>query len=510
MNPSFHSYSKGAKEKEVEEERVEEENPLSAYVSNLDRDIYTVSQIPEEVIATAFAYVSRSPSGLRENLLKVTEEKSKNFHEKWVLGYGHASVAELAVIHLGIERVSRLFSALLERSNLYMSPIEYSQRYQKPKLEGFHVPEELEQYPELKKEYLEYHQDQYQDYEKLLEGLYSFYEKKEDAKENENPKAYKKRLEKQSFEDARYVLSLAIHTNMGLTTNARALEKALTCLFSSSYSEVQKRAQEIKEEALRVCPTLLRYAEASTCLQEWNEKIRHTPKIKNSPVSKASESVDLLGYSGKQSGERVLLKEVLAEFLYSLENRSWGEIGDLIDSKAKSGLKSGLEDFFLWVFSDLPDHQDAPDCFEKIVYQVEFCISEACWHQLLRHRKMRFCPQDPSNEHGFVIPPAIQEAGLTSLFEKAIERSSRIFDRLKIQNPLVAHYTLSNAHKRRTLSQFSLWELYHLIQIRLTPQAQWEIKQVIQGLTKKIQTIHPTLLQPAIHRLKKRLPHSNF
>ncbi|MDH5682312.1 MAG: FAD-dependent thymidylate synthase, partial [Spirochaetota bacterium] len=119
-------------------------NPLSQYVSNLDRDIYTVSNLPEEVIATVFAYVSRSPKSFRDNLLRVTEEKAKEFHEKWVLNYGHASVAELATVHLGIEKVSRLFSALLERSNLYISPIEYSQRYQKPSRGDFHIPEELE------------------------------------------------------------------------------------------------------------------------------------------------------------------------------------------------------------------------------------------------------------------------------------------------------------------------------------------------------------------------------
>ena len=32
----------------------------------------------------------------------------RKFHEKWVVGYGHASVAEHAVLHIAFENVSRL------------------------------------------------------------------------------------------------------------------------------------------------------------------------------------------------------------------------------------------------------------------------------------------------------------------------------------------------------------------------------------------------------------------
>ena len=69
-----------------------EEKPLATeitrYVSNTDRDIYTVSNIPEEVIAVIFAYVSRSPKGFRENIGTVIQEeelgreRASKFHEK--------------------------------------------------------------------------------------------------------------------------------------------------------------------------------------------------------------------------------------------------------------------------------------------------------------------------------------------------------------------------------------------------------------------------------------------
>ena len=91
---------------------------IKKYVSNIDKDIYTVNNIPEEVVAVIFAYVSRSSKGFRENIYVVIKEeqlgkeRASKFHEKWVLNYGHASVAEHAAVHMGVERVSRLFSSI--------------------------------------------------------------------------------------------------------------------------------------------------------------------------------------------------------------------------------------------------------------------------------------------------------------------------------------------------------------------------------------------------------------
>jgi thymidylate synthase ThyX len=74
------------------------------------RDIYLLNpkELSPEVIAVAFAKTSRSPESFREIAAGLTDEKSAEFHDKWVVGYGHASVAEHAVLHLALENVSRL------------------------------------------------------------------------------------------------------------------------------------------------------------------------------------------------------------------------------------------------------------------------------------------------------------------------------------------------------------------------------------------------------------------
>ena len=50
----------------------------------------------------------------RKIAAELTAEKSAEFHEKWVVGYGHASVAEHAVLHVAMENVSRLAVETIE------------------------------------------------------------------------------------------------------------------------------------------------------------------------------------------------------------------------------------------------------------------------------------------------------------------------------------------------------------------------------------------------------------
>ena len=119
-----------------------------------ERQIYLLSprELSPETIAVAFAKTSRSPESFREIAAGLTDEKSAKFHEKWVVGYGHASVAEHAVLHLAFENVSRLAIESIE-SNRLASYTEKSTRYQKWLADNFFVPKELEEHP-LRDEYV--------------------------------------------------------------------------------------------------------------------------------------------------------------------------------------------------------------------------------------------------------------------------------------------------------------------------------------------------------------------
>jgi len=110
--------------------------PRSREVYLLDPQIHS-----PETIAVAFAKTSRSPESFRTIAAELTGESSAQFNEKWVVGYGHSSVAEHAVLHIAVENISRLAVECLE-SNRLASYTEKSTRYQKWNSSDFFIPDE--------------------------------------------------------------------------------------------------------------------------------------------------------------------------------------------------------------------------------------------------------------------------------------------------------------------------------------------------------------------------------
>jgi len=487
------------------------DNQLLQYVSNVDRDVYTVSNIPEEVVAVIFAYVSRSPKSFRDNIGVVIEEeqlgqeRASKFHEKWVLNYGHASVAEHAAVHVGIEKVSRLFSSLLELSNEYLSFTEYSQRYQKPVKGDFYTPSELMDKPGLKNEFLKLSDDQYDIYSRLNEILFAYLKKTVPVPDGKDEKVHHRALEKIAFEDARYALNLSTYTNLGMTANARAIEDSLSVLLSSRYTEVRSRAAEIKQEVRFSVPTLVKYADEKEYITSTRQALDEisTPIDPDSLKRSLTDSeVNLLSWSGDTTDEpeESAIRQIIKAVMFEHSDESYEDVSKIVDSSTLDDLLT----IFKKTVENLGKFDNPVQVFKLVNYEAEFVISEACWHQLLRHRKVSWIHKEPSVYNGITIPPNIKNAGAAELLLEATSKSEILFEMLLNEGlNTVAPYVVTNAHNRRLLGKFDLWELYHLVNLRMSEGAQWDIKNVTSNLAREIEKYHPSLVKPAYDRLKK-------
>jgi len=479
-------------------------NELDKYVSNTNRDIYTVSNIPEEVIAVIFAYVSRSPKSFRDNIGVVIEEeqfgqeRASKFHEKWVLNYGHASVAEHAVVHIGIENVSRLFSSALELSNEFLSFTEYSQRYQKPVKGDFYTPFELNDHVELKSEFQNICNKQYDIYALLNDKLFEYLEEAIPVPNGMEERIHRRALEKVAFEDARYALNLATNTNLGMTGNARAIEDCLSVLLSSRYSEVRERAREIKEEVKFSVPTLIKYANENDYIvntRKTNEELGNN-YLNNLRNDIKECEVNIL--RGGEVSEEQALKKILSAIIFEHSDLSFKEITNNVEGKSVEELLP----LFQNTVKNIRKYDNPLNVFKLVEYEAEFVISEACWHQLLRHRKVDWIYKEPSIANGITIPPNIKNSGTTDLLLEAVNLSEDFFNKLRGENlDVPSNYIVTNAHNRRLIGNFDLWELYHLINLRMSEGAQWDIKNVTTILVEKISGFHPNLVKPGIERL---------
>jgi thymidylate synthase ThyX len=487
---------------------------LSRYVSNLDKNVYTIFNLPEEVIAVIFAYVSRSPHSFRDNLAKLLadeelavnesggglataySEKAARFHEKWVVGYGHSSVAEHAVAHVGIERISRLASAELELANSFNSFTEYSQRYQRPRRGDIHLPSEMDEHPELKERFLFLQERAFDVYEQLMQGLVPHLEQTLPRLEGETDKGRRQRIEKIAFEDARYVLTLATLTNLGMTGNGRALRDTLVRLLSSPYPECRRLARDMEEEIAKVIPTLLKYVRKNDYLTGTRAALAKAfgPVFAEEPKPVAGPRARLVRWPDYNDA----LRELVIALLISQTNLSHDEAAE----HARSLPPEKLEELALESTTRLRFFDNPLDELNHVTYTFELVVSEANWHQLLRHnRRTHFTWGRPTVRFGYTVPPHVKEAGLSHLFHTFIAEAEGVHREIAAWNPLVADYCVTNAHHRQVVATASLWELYHLINLRTSPEAQWDIRYTFEQLYRELKEKHPALFAHAQRRL---------
>ena len=213
-----------------------------------------------ETISAAYARISRSPKPVNE-LREISREevdKARQSNRNIVFEMGHSSVAEHAVFNIDVIGVSRLLVEEIEKFRL-CSFTEKSQRYVLFN-KDFVIPEEIRQ-ANLTDLFTSTVQTQNEYYHALYEKLrpYIFDKNKTLA---ENP-ANKSLLEGWAKEDARYAISMATQTQLGMTINARNLELMLRRLAAHPLAEAKQYSEKLYAATKDIAPSLIRYTQAT-------------------------------------------------------------------------------------------------------------------------------------------------------------------------------------------------------------------------------------------------------
>ena len=227
------------------------------------RQIYLLNPktLAPETIAVTFAKTSRSPETFREIAAELTDKKSAQFHEKWVVGYGHASVAEHAVLHLAFENISRLAVECLE-SNRLASYTEKSTRYQLWSPDSYYTPRRLAESRHADR-YRQTCDRLFETYQRSLEPVRRVMQVRHPREAGESDAHWDGRIRSRYVDNCRFLLPAASLANVGVTANARVLESALRKMLSHPLEEVREMGAEVKRAAQAEIPTLVKYADAS-------------------------------------------------------------------------------------------------------------------------------------------------------------------------------------------------------------------------------------------------------
>jgi len=453
-----------------------------------DRQVYLLDpqKLSPEVIAVTFAKTSRSPQSFRDIASELTDENSAEFHEKWVVGYGHSSVAEHAVLHIAAENVSRLVVENLE-SNRLASYTEKSTRYQKWDSDSFYIPDEFQNTALL------------EPYRRTCTLLFDTYRQSLDAVRQvitaENPRlpdeteaAWERRNRSAYVDVCRYLLPASSLANVGVTINARALEHAIRKLLSSPLLEAQSLGREIKSVAVAEVPTLVKYADE---VPYWRAIGQSFSKILSERSEPDHEWCRLIDFD-PQSEERVL-----AALLIRYSNNGYAQAVSYLRQMPASDRQNLVRR----LSADCSKHDTPPRELEYMSFNFELIMDQGAYFEFKRHRMMTQTPQALTTQLGYAVPRAMVAAGMEKAYRSAMQAVIELYPRLAEISPSAASYIVPNAFNRRVLINMNLRSAIHFLNLRCAPNAHFAIRRIARRMADEILQQARGLAAPFIHEI---------
>ncbi len=515
---------------------------ISRFFTNMDRPVYALKNLPEEVVAYLFARYSRSSLSLREDLRRMIEaedlgaligdgapdrsgdaafahlqERARAFAEKYVLGYGHGSVAEHGCVHLALEDVSIIASKLVEDGRL-ASYTEKSTRYVAFDRSRMYDPPAVLADPALAAAYTGAIHALLDAYVGWTDDVITQIKAATPRAEKQTERGYDAASRATAFDILRSLLPAATFTNIGLTVNARALETLITKLLSQPLPEGRALGLRLKAEAQHVVPTLLKYADhsayredtdaAMTCLAREvcppapNAGGVGEPRVESPRVLSLGSlpwnetpTPPELGAGGPSSVALVSTTPdaddtFVAAILYGHQTQTMPALLDQV-RRMDAATKERVMDEYL----RRRGRHDAPGrALERIVCTIEMTMDYGAYRDVQRHRLATQTLQPLSPLLGFALPPELERFGYAARYGELMERAAAAY--AQIWDAGLTHeapYVLPLATRVRALFTWNLREVTHFVELRSARQGHPSYRKVAQDVYRAVAQAHPLI-----------------
>ena len=517
-----------------------------------NRDIFALVGLPPEVLAVAMAKYSRSQEGIRYTIDELTEEKSAAFHEKWVLGYGDASVADMAMVAIALENVSILASKVVEDNRLACFQ-EKSTRYVPFDPTRHYKPVAI-----LNSEHRALYESTltmlYDAYQKTVDRMITFYGAQFPKPADKTEKEFAAKLRARALDVARYYLPTATLTNFGMIMSARALRHCISKLLSHPTAEMRAIGEEIRQAAInpaynpqakKIEPILERlYKNADEKTQKLVEELHATVKlqIQGAPtLIKHNEPKEYL--MEKEKIVRALAEKILADISLRpstpLRSAQGTNNFSLSESRWTSGRVEGQERrvtllgrhiapeeelvaTLIYRGSTLPftailerveklspktkqividavqdkrtDHDWPSREFEVGQYFIfDTLMDYGAFRDLQRHRICTQINQELGVEHGYETPRDLPDAGLLEEYQEVMEKARAAYELIAEDLPHEAQYVIPMAFRKRTLFKMNLREFFHIVELRTKSGGHFSYRALVYEMYEQVRAQHPAL-----------------
>jgi thymidylate synthase ThyX len=507
----------------------EEKVILSSYVTNTDRSIFTLTNLPEVIKGALFSRYSRSTLGLRTLLLrdfiqkkeskfaeiqagaknpdtaqnaKLAIESAQNFYDRILDGYGDDSIGELGGAHLALENISILATKTVQDSRIGGSPLEKSTRYvsfaDKIKLTSGKEEFRFYQEPTLLNSvhrdlYLKTCRNLFETYIRFTEPIRKHVRKQLPRDPEISQAAYERSLQARAYDIIRGLLPSATLTNMGVFGNGRFFETLITKLRAEPIKELNEIGQFSYEELTKVIPSFVRRADAEHRYfqdfrnfgQAQQELVRnfaetHLGQLK----ANTTESVRLIDFDPEAE------TKLLAALLYSHSGLPLQQIRESVSAMPDTEKIKLIEQNI-----DLRDHRrHKPERgLEMVFYTFDILGDYGMYRDLQRHRMLTQERQPLTTRYGYDTPDEIEDAGLGVEYHETMSRSADAFETIAKDFPHEAQYVVPMSYNIRWYVNINLRALIWLTEIRSTPQGHTGYRRIAQEMFRKVEAAQPLL-----------------
>ncbi|MGZ6671596.1 MAG: FAD-dependent thymidylate synthase [Solirubrobacteraceae bacterium] len=490
---------------------------LAPHVTNLDRPVFALVNLPETVKGALFARYSRYQGTLRRLFLDEFAESAPQGHvrippthpqpgaegrraaelyERIFLGYGDDSVAQLGGAHVAVEWVSNVLTKVLQRPRL-AAYLEQSTRYipyDTPMPGGGY---RYYRDPELGPHYEHAMDTVFDAYSIALPRVAAWVESEFPG--DDSP-ARRRAVQAKALDLLRGLLPAASLSHMGIYASGQTYEQLILHLLAHPLPEARRNGQMILEAVQAVMPSFVTRVERPDRGGEWIAYLEGRERAADRWVRRlgldresdpdARPSVRLLHVDGDEDA-------LLAALLF--EAAGVGEEETRIRLAALSGAARTE------LLSDLvgvrTNRRHRPGRgFEALRYRFEIVSDYGAFRDLQRHRMLTVQWQRLTPHLGAGVPDEVQAAGCGDLYRHALDVSRSEWERLVGEGrEREALYALSLGYRIRYVLDLNAREAMQLIELRSGREGHPSYRAVAHEMHRLIAQVHPAVAGAMTH-----------
>jgi len=497
----------------------DEQARLAPHVTNLDRPVFALTNLPETVKGAMFARYSRYPGTLRRMFLDEFAEslpivtagaddtegaRAAELYERIFVGYGDDSVAQLGGAHVACEWVSNVLTKVLQRPRLgayleqstryiaYDAPMDTSGSVAKPRYRYYRDPS-------LGPTYEQSMDEIFAIYSEMLPRIRAWVDS---SFPGDASPARDRAIAAKALDLVRGLLPAASLSHMGIYATGQTYEQLIMHLLAHPLPEARECGTMILDAVGAVMPSFVSRVPRPERGGEW------IGYLKQRDAAAATWATRLgLDRQGGEAGERASVRllhvdgdeeALLAALLFEASGVSEQEARTrvaVLNRADRTGLLRAL-------VGERRNRRHRPGRgYEALRYRFEIVSDYGAFRDLQRHRMLTVQWQKLTPNLGAGVPEEIDLAGSGGAYRRALELSRIAYQRVLDDGhePRVATYALCLGYRIRYILDLNAREAMQLIELRSGREGHPSYRAVAHEMHRHIAAVHPAVAASMTH-----------